>query len=508
MILHHILIRDYTECIEDKVAVCMANMYYWHLGELETKTFVRLNITLTDKQKPNCIDRYFRAYVVFDFDGYLRLSSYAKKKKILDVVHNTLMNVSEEEGINQQQLIDTYNKCMELNLEHKFLLRRPKPLRSPNHQYFGNVECFWDVDIFIATAIIYNKQGEEIMRKIIGIEQSGWGHFIYWAEMKWENGYFFLRGKQWFESENRNWCIKVYTPDKKNQPTINTKRKKKKLLYGWENKHFFPSYESAWIYPRFYSIIQNSEYTLLKDQAYCIADMYVQHLGPIKTCFLDYVDIIFKNEEDFNKTVSRKQARDSELGIATIKGLIDVYVEPWLKSRNRTIYTTFNFNQYWAGTPYEKKKMLLDTIHKCLSAISKKEGIDPKKLEKAYQSCLSHKLINRFPFKGGEDEILLSPNQQYFGRVELLWEADTITAIAIIQDREEKEIIRKIIGKQQANRRKFYVFTSGLSKIKWEEGYFCLEMGKDWTKEDHGILRWCVKVYTPNPKAEIKKKKK
>ncbi|MEM7174251.1 MAG: hypothetical protein AAF380_03300, partial [Bacteroidota bacterium] len=228
----------------------------------------------------------------------------------------------------------------------------------------------------------------------------------------------------------------------------------------------------------------------------------------IKTYFLDHIDIIFKSKKDFHDIFSRKQARDSKLGLINPKPLIDVYIEPWVKSRNRTIYTPFNFTEYWESTPYKKKKMLLDTIHKCISSISKAEGIDAKKLDNAYQTCLAHKLIFRFPFKGGAKEILLSPNQEYLGRVELLWEADTITATAIIEDKQGKEVMRKIIGTQQANNGDFYVLTSGRSKINWEEGYFCLEMGKPWTKEDHGILRWCVKVYTPSPKEEIKKKGK
>ncbi|MEM7174249.1 MAG: hypothetical protein AAF380_03290, partial [Bacteroidota bacterium] len=331
MILRDIEIYDYTGYTGDTIAICIFNMYFWHLGRLETKTFSTLNIELVDKPKPNHIGRYFDVYVVFDQDGYLQLSLYEKKKKFLDMVHNTLMDVSEEEGINQEQLINAYNKCLALNLEHRFLLRRSKPLRSPNHQYFGNVECFWDVDIFIATAIIYNKQGEEILRKIIGIEQSGWARFIPWAKMKWKNGYFCLRGRQWFERESRNWCVKVYTPatDKQSQPTTNTRRKYKTLLHGWEERQLFPSYKGAWISPRFYSNKNSSgQYIELKEHAYCIANMYVNHLGPINTYFLEYIYIILKNKQEFHNIVARKQARDSKFGLINPKPLMDVYVDP------------------------------------------------------------------------------------------------------------------------------------------------------------------------------------
>ena len=46
MILQDIVLYDYTECIEDKIAICVANMYYWHLGRLETKRVKKLNIKL------------------------------------------------------------------------------------------------------------------------------------------------------------------------------------------------------------------------------------------------------------------------------------------------------------------------------------------------------------------------------------------------------------------------------------------------------------------------------
>ena len=490
--------------IGDGIAICIPNMYLWHLSRLATKTFDVLYIELVDKKKPDIRARSYTTHLLFDLKAYLKLATYEKKKKVLDIVHNSLMTLSAQEDINQQQLINAYNKCLARNLEHRFLFRGNKHLRSPNHQYFGNVVCFWDVDIFIATAIIYNRQGEEIMRKIIGIEDSGWAGFIYYTKLKWENGYFCLRGKHWFELEYRTWCMKVYTPplNKQKPPTIQTWRRRGKLPYGWSTPSF-----CGWIYISFDNpLISDPEYIQIRNYAECVANMYIHQLGPLKGYFRAFY-IILKNKEDFDSTLTSQQAKDRQRGVATSTH-IDLYIEPRLKSPNLTIHTPFNFKQWYEATPYDKKKMLLDTIHKCLSAISEKERIDPQTLEKAYQACLANKLTFRFPFEIEKKRTLRSPNNKYLARVECLWEIDTLTVTAIIQDKAGTEIMRQIMGKQQANEAEFPLFIFRRSEMKWEEGYFFLKTGKNWTKEDHGILTWSVKVYTPKPKKNANRKSK
>ncbi len=122
-------------------------------------------------------------YKYFDFENYLKVNNYSKKKMQLDAVHNGMMEIASYELWETDPLLDAYNGCIEKELKYQFFVG--KPAYSPNKKHYIRLWCNWDIDIFEVLWILYNKNGIEVKREKFIEKQPFEGEFIYYSKSKW-----------------------------------------------------------------------------------------------------------------------------------------------------------------------------------------------------------------------------------------------------------------------------------------------------------------------------------
>jgi hypothetical protein len=140
---------------------------YWHnLHRLKLKTLKikKLIISIDSKKEPFYATGIQEIQTTLDLTIYKSLTNKNKKLLILNTIHNSLLSIADEQEIDKQKLQQAYDYCIENNLENRWLLGG-KPKRSPSKNYYGAVECYWEMDYFQATAIIYDKKKNELFRK-------------------------------------------------------------------------------------------------------------------------------------------------------------------------------------------------------------------------------------------------------------------------------------------------------------------------------------------------------
>ncbi len=168
----------------------IVEMYWRYLRILKTKTksMGKLNFNLGGNFS---YEQYAQGIITltvpFEFEEYLEAPKKNKKLLILDTIHNCLLSIADEQEIDKHKLQQAYDYCIENNLENRWLLGG-KPKRSPSKKYYGAVECYWELEFFQATAIIYNSKKQEIKREILFKEPSDAGvydWYIYSVKPIW-----------------------------------------------------------------------------------------------------------------------------------------------------------------------------------------------------------------------------------------------------------------------------------------------------------------------------------
>jgi hypothetical protein len=147
---------------------CICHLYLSGIGKYSSGVFKKAIVRVVREETDNNVIEdmidVILVYKTFDFEHFFQLEDrYAKKKILLDVLHDGLMTMAKHEGWVTDPLLNAYNSCLERKLEDKWL-RAGKYFLSPDKKYFAGVFCNWDIDKFEAIAIFFNKHKEEIER--------------------------------------------------------------------------------------------------------------------------------------------------------------------------------------------------------------------------------------------------------------------------------------------------------------------------------------------------------
>ncbi|WP_345951643.1 hypothetical protein ABDD95_09460 [Mucilaginibacter sp. PAMB04274] len=103
----------------------------------------------------------------------------------------------------KQPLINAFDSCIRLNLEYKFTL---KSLMSPSKDLLGYIQCYWDIERFMATGIIKRKNGEIIKQELLVNVEAYNGEFIYYAKCRWTDNYTFTL----YMKDGNEWSVKYF----------------------------------------------------------------------------------------------------------------------------------------------------------------------------------------------------------------------------------------------------------------------------------------------------------
>ena len=166
----------------------------------------------------------------------------------------------------------------------------------------------------------------------------------------------------------------------------------------------------------------------------------------------------------------------------------------------------FNFDEYFSLTPYNKKKLILDTIYNCLISIADKQQIDKDKLQQAYDYCIENNLENKWLLGG---KLLKSPSKKYYAAIECYWETDFFQITAIVYDNKKNELFRKQLLKVAFDKPTGYLGYIYQYKPVWEvdtknNEYLVFDIGNVFLKDQIKTKKWMINPDNQNVQTEDK----
>jgi hypothetical protein len=169
---------------------CVSELYWSYLKKYDTKTIKKCNINIRDDWEDLIGDYTNYSDVAgikleFNFLKYFQLDKHNKKMMQLDAIHRGMLIIAEKEGWETEKLEEAYRNCLEINLEYKFFINKPK--LSPNRKYKVILLCDWDLDNCELFWVLYDNKSLEIKRKKLVEMKSSDGEIVYSLKCIWLN---------------------------------------------------------------------------------------------------------------------------------------------------------------------------------------------------------------------------------------------------------------------------------------------------------------------------------
>lgn len=196
----------------NKQTWCVQEQYWSYLKGYDTGRYQKIVIEIDDDIRAldndgNLVGLAVDVLVVvkyFDIQGFLSLEDYEKKRRLLELLHATMMDLGECNNWNVELFSNAYKNCIESNLEYRFKVR-DKNYKSPTRGFIGYVKCYWDLDKFTATGVISRKDGSILKEETLVEIEPYFGDFIYYANCKWDDAYTFSL----YSKEGKKWSIAI-----------------------------------------------------------------------------------------------------------------------------------------------------------------------------------------------------------------------------------------------------------------------------------------------------------
>ncbi|CAM1343845.1 hypothetical protein [Tenacibaculum amylolyticum] len=127
-------------------------------------------------------------------------------------------------------------------------------------------------------------------------------------------------------------------------------------------------------------------------------------------------------------------------------------------SDSKSIKIALDFKNYFSQDKHDKKKIILDKIHKGMIEIAKKEGWQINPLLDAYNSCIEANLV--YQFDVGKPK--LSPNKKHKIGFWCNWDIDVFEVYRVLYDKKGTEISREKFISKKPNNGEFVYY------LKWK----------------------------------------
>ena len=168
----------------------VSELFWSKLKTYDTGSVQKCNVIVSDVLEDKSCDYSRHVNVrnsrqLFNFCSYFDLrSKYDKKFMQLEALHKGMQEIAISEGWDINFLKSVYDECMALKLENTFFVTA-KHKNAPNRQYKAGIWCCWDIDLFEAYLVVFDKSDEEIYREKFVKTEPHNGDFIYYTNLKW-----------------------------------------------------------------------------------------------------------------------------------------------------------------------------------------------------------------------------------------------------------------------------------------------------------------------------------
>jgi hypothetical protein len=155
---------------------------------------------------------------------------------------------------------------------------------------------------------------------------------------------------------------------------------------------------------------------VLNHSIHCVTQLYFRLLGKIDLPGCNYINI-FLTEDRSEESKVKKFANFWEY------------------------YILFDFDKYNdIPNKYDKKLMTLNALHQALLRQTALYGWTEERFAKAYEECISRRLINEWFFK---DKLFLSPNRKYYIGLYNVHDLGKHEVYEVLYDKNKTELTRR-----------------------------------------------------------------
>lgn len=160
----------------------------------------------------------------------------------------------------------------------------------------------------------------------------------------------------------------------------------------------------------------------------CVSHLYIRCLDKINLPGCNYINVFFTDDKDEEAKVDN--------------------------------YILFDFDRYDSLlNTYDKKLMLLNTLHQALLRQAALYGWPKERFVKAYEECIARKLVDDWFFK---DKLFLSPNRQHYMGLYNILDLGKHEIYEVLYDKNKTELKRRRCFNDDG-----WVFTIGWAS--WEK---------------------------------------
>ncbi len=138
---------------------CIAAHYFSFLPKkFSVDNFWKILIECVDEEKES--ELYLNVKIVkivFDYGSYLMLDKCNKKVAILEVLHQGVMKVCKEQNWDDSIFEECHERVVEADYCYRWIFGKPKQNRE--RKLVATVDCYHDIDKFVAKMIISDLEG-------------------------------------------------------------------------------------------------------------------------------------------------------------------------------------------------------------------------------------------------------------------------------------------------------------------------------------------------------------
>ena len=176
----------------NKETWCVKELYWRILRKKEnfdTGNIYKLLIILTDNKinDNEIMHEHINIIEVFkynDYDKYFNCVKNEKKLILLNILHDGILRIAENQGWDTNVLEEVFNDCIEISIENTWFFKN-KYFVAPDKLHYARILYNWDLDIFEIFIVFYDKTKNEIKRTKVVEEEPHWGESYYYIHQAW-----------------------------------------------------------------------------------------------------------------------------------------------------------------------------------------------------------------------------------------------------------------------------------------------------------------------------------
>ncbi len=149
---------------------CITELFRQRLGRIDTGRIRKIFIEIGSKKPPNCMygefDQIWFTWHVADIDAFHRSTDREKKQMLLDITHESTIEVATVEGWDRTPFDRAYSEIIATDFQNEWYSR--EKAKSPNGDRVARVLFFHGLRSIEVHIVVTDRRARELARQHIG----------------------------------------------------------------------------------------------------------------------------------------------------------------------------------------------------------------------------------------------------------------------------------------------------------------------------------------------------